>query len=87
MNLREGLYVSGGGFVVRHVYPRGGGRRVAVLDPSRRTKTAILILLRRGLTPRQVARALDIPAASVFALGLALAREKRLEKIPRPSLT
>lgn len=76
MNLREELYVSGGGLIVAHVYPRKGGRRIAVLDEARRTKAAIRACFRAGMTPREAARALDLPAATVIRLGLAILREK-----------
>lgn len=77
MNLREELYRSGAGLTVAHVYTKRG-RRVPVLDPARRTKAAVLALLLSGLTPRQTARALDIPLATVCALGLRALEEKRI---------
>lgn len=75
MNIREELYLSGGGLVVAHVYTKRG-RRVPVLDPSRRTKAAILQVLLSGKTPRQTARLLDLPLSLVCALGLRALEEK-----------
>lgn len=77
MNLREELYRSGGGLIVAHVYTKKG-KRVPVLDPARRTKAAVLKLLLSGLTPRQTARALDIPLPTVCHLGLRALKEKRI---------
>lgn len=76
MNLREELYVSGGGLIVSHAYPRKGGRRVTVIDPAKRTKAAIRACFRAGMTPRQAARALDLPIRTVVRLALAMIREK-----------
>lgn len=76
MNLREELYVSGGGLIVGHVYQRRGKGRIAVLDEARRTKAAIRACFRAGMTPRQAARALDLPIRTVVCLGLAIMREK-----------
>lgn len=77
MNLREHIYISGAGLTVAHAYPRKGGR-VPVLDSYRRTKAAILRLLLSGKTPRQTARALDLPLPLVCALGLRALEEKRI---------
>ncbi len=76
MNVREELYRSGAGLTVAHVYSRKG-KRVAVLDPARRAKAAILQLLLSGKTPRETARALDLPLATVCALGLRAIEENR----------
>lgn len=71
MNLRQDLYCSGASLTIRYVQNRKTGRRVAVMDPDRRARAAIVSLLLRGVKPRDVARALDIPFASVCALGIA----------------
>lgn len=70
MNLREELYISGAGLTVAHVIQRKTGRRVAVLDPHRRAREAVVALLLRGMRPRAVARALDLPLGTVCALGV-----------------
>lgn len=71
MNLREHLYTSGAGFTVAHVTQRRTGRRVAVMDPHRRTRAAVVTLLLAGRKPRDVARALDLPLRTVCLLGIA----------------
>ena len=76
MNVREELYLSGGGLVVAHVYGRRSSRRVAVLDNARRAKAALRCCFRAGMTPRQAARVLDIPLPTVVRLGLAIMRDK-----------
>lgn len=77
MNLREELYISGAGLTVAHVTQRKTGQRVAVLDPHRRAKAAIVTLLLGGMKPRDVARALGIPFPTVCALGVAGLRTRR----------
>lgn len=75
MNPREELYRSGAGLTVRHAYAKGG-RKVPILDPDRRAKAAVASCLIGGLTPRQAARALDMPLARTIALGIAVFRRK-----------
>lgn len=69
MNLREELYKSGAGLTVRVVSAKHG-RRVAVLDPYRRVRAAMMALLSEGMHPRDAAHRLGIPV--VFACNLAL---------------
>lgn len=69
MNPRLEVYRSGAGLTVAHVYSKKGGR-VAVLDPHRRARAAILKLLFDGVAPRETARRLGIPFATVCALAL-----------------
>lgn len=76
MNIRRDLYCSGATLTVRYISQRKTGRRVAVMDPARRTKAAILTMLGRGMKPRDVARALDMPIGSVCALGIAALRSR-----------
>lgn len=82
MNLREELYLSGAGLTVQIVYAKKGGRRVPVLDEARRTKAAILTLLLSGKSPRETARALDLPVRTVCVLGVAAFRGGKLGKNP-----
>ena len=77
MNVREELYRSGAGLTVRVVYDKRG-RRVSVLDPARRTKAAIVTCLLGGMTPREAARALDLPLTTVCKLGLAAMRSRKV---------
>lgn len=70
MNLRELTYTSGAGLTVAHVVQQRTGQRVAVIDPHRRAKAAIVALLMRGVAPRAVARALGLPFPTVCALGI-----------------
>lgn len=70
MNIRQDLYCSGASMTVRYVNQRKTGRRVAVLDPARRTRAAIVQMLLGGMRPRDVARALDLPLGKVCALGV-----------------
>lgn len=60
---------------VRIVQPRRG-RGVMVIDRHARAKAAILKCLLSGMSPRQTARALRIPLATVIALGLAAIGKK-----------
>lgn len=80
MNPRRELYVSGASLAVAHVIQRRTGRRVAVLDPHRRTRAAVVAMLLRGVKPRDVARALDIPFGTVCALGISgLSMKKKIQ--------
>lgn len=83
MNLRQELYLSGAGLAVAHVYSRKG-RRVPVLDEARRRKAAILTLLQSGKSPREIARALDLPLRTVCILGVAAL--KKVGKNPHHGL-
>lgn len=75
MNPRLELYVAGAALAVREVRTKKGGR-VIVLDEWRRAKPIILRLLLSGMTPREVARHLDLPLATVCKLGLRALSEK-----------
>ncbi len=77
MNIREELYVSGSGLTVRHVEQHRTGRRVAVLDPARRTRAAVVQMLLSGKTPRDIARLLDLPVHVICALGIAGLKNRR----------
>ena len=76
MNVREELYRSGATLVVRKVQTRRG-RSVPVLDPHRIARGLILRMLLAGKTPRQIARTLDLPLATVCGLGIRAVREKK----------
>lgn len=76
MNLREHLYTSGAGITVAHVTQRRTGRRVAVLDPYRRSRGLIVKMLLDGRKPREIARTLDLPLRHVCLLGIAGLRQK-----------
>jgi hypothetical protein len=70
VNIRQDLYCSGATLTVRFINQRKTGRRVAVMDPARRSRAAIVGMLLGGMKPRDVARALDIPISRVCALGI-----------------
>lgn len=75
MNVREELYRSGSTLTIRYVYSKRG-RRVAVLDPHRRVRAAILAMLKGGQRPRAIARSLDMPLRTVCEIGLAAFNKK-----------
>lgn len=77
MNLSEHIYISGAGMTVAHVTQRKTGRRVAVLDPHRRKRAAIVAMLLGGMRPRQIALALDLPMPTVCNLGVSGLRKYR----------
>lgn len=70
MNISQHLYISGATMTVTHITQRKTGRRVAVLDPHRRKRGAIVAMLLDGMRPRQIALALDLPLPTVCKLGI-----------------
>lgn len=64
MNPRLELYVSGSALVSRYIY-RGGGRRIVILDPLLKRKSAVRSLRRSGLLDIEIARCLKVPTESV----------------------
>ena len=66
MNLSFEKYRAGWGTYVGHIFIRGG-RRVAVFDRQRRARSAVAALRARGMSERDIARALRRPRTFVRA--------------------
>lgn len=72
MNTRLALYLSGSAYLARTIYLKGG-RRVSVLDRTRRKRIAAHAMRATGFRPHQISAALGISREAMEKL-LAFAR-------------
>jgi hypothetical protein len=81
MNLRYERYVSGGCYYIGHIIKPG--RRIAVFDRALRRRQIVRVLADRGMTSRQIARALGMKqaASALFCANSWIKTKNNLHKL------